>query len=143
MPLLFCTVLVFFARLEQFNDVFLQENSMMDVSALGKISSPPIDLPGVDLLLKKKSLIVELPKVLLSFLLKLNEFNPFWYLTFAESFVQSSQYSNVVCLGMEDGIPILTFTYVSFFSMKVIQNLTRIQLFTKNVKADRKHLILL
>lgn len=40
--------------------------------------------------------------------------------------MQSSWYSNVVCLGMEDGIPILTFTYVSFFSMKVIQNLTRI-----------------
>lgn len=39
----------------------------MDVSALGKIRSPLIDLPVVDLLLKKKSLIVELPKVLLSF----------------------------------------------------------------------------
>lgn len=64
-------MLVFFARLEQFNDILFQENSTMDVSALGKISSPLIDLPGVDLLLKKKSLIGELPKVLLSFSTKI------------------------------------------------------------------------
>ncbi|XP_078155090.1 histone deacetylase 5 [Carex rostrata] len=77
-------VCIYKITLEQFNDILFQENTTMDVSALGKIRSPLIDLPVVDLLLKNKSLIVELPK--------------------------SSWYSNVVCLGMEDGIPILTFT---------------------------------
>jgi hypothetical protein len=58
-------VLVHFARLEQFNDILLQENSLVDeASALGKFSSPIVDLPCVDLLLNKKSLVVEPLKVL-------------------------------------------------------------------------------
>lgn len=64
-----------FARLEQFNDILLQENSIVDeISSLRKISSPLVELPTVDLLLEKKSLIAEPLKVHLSFILKLNEF---------------------------------------------------------------------
>ncbi|KAJ3697970.1 hypothetical protein LUZ61_001675 [Rhynchospora tenuis] len=78
-------VCIYKITLEQFNDILLQENSLIDeVSALGKISSPLIDLSGLDHLFEKKSLILEPLK--------------------------SSWYSNIVFLGMEDDIPILTMT---------------------------------